>query len=116
VKKGEQFRQFKAPLSVAGRSYGDQWIAASYTVTSPTQEKQFVLEAVRGSYTTAYLAIDQVSMTDGPCSVVGEFLREKLSKKISVADCVNVKKGSTGTQRWSTATLKHDLRLTLYIN
>ena len=71
LNKGSAFGDFTPPLSVAGRSYGDQWIGAQYQVNTYTAEKQFILEAVRGTAPTSFVALDEVSLTDGPCNEPG---------------------------------------------
>ncbi|OWA52025.1 MAM and LDL-receptor class A domain-containing protein 2 [Hypsibius exemplaris] len=62
---------FTAPLSVAGRGFGDQWIGASYKATGVTVEKMFMLEAVRGATPTSYLALDNLQMLDRACENPG---------------------------------------------
>ncbi|OQV11949.1 MAM and LDL-receptor class A domain-containing protein 2 [Hypsibius exemplaris] len=73
VTNEEPLGNHTAPVSVAGRNYGDQWIGVSYQVdTGFTQDREWVIEAERGSSPTSYLAIDRISFKhDRPCDPLG---------------------------------------------
>lgn len=71
VNKGSAFNtNWVPPMSLVGRNYGDQWIGAAFTISTNT-EKQIVLEAVRGDYVTSFIAVDDISVTQGSCETPG---------------------------------------------
>lgn len=73
VREGTAFSTtWTPPFSLkTGRSYGDQWIGAAYTVAKFNVSKQIVLEAVRGNSSTSYIAVDDIRATKGRCETAG---------------------------------------------